>query len=427
MTPDKVAEELFAEISKIPCINSHSHLFSEEARLSQDVDALVFFQHAYPLADLVAAGMPPDLRDKALAPGLPLEERWGMFEPYWKSVRLTGYSQCIVESFRDLFGFSELTGETVGAVSEAIRRNTRPGFYREILRDRSNIAISLMNMDDLVEVDRTLFVPMPRLNRFSMIHARSQIDAIETDYDARIGSLQEHVELIRRTCERWKQANVAGVKLSQSYHRRMDFEERETADASRIFDAMMKGDYAGLESEEGRLLEDYLVFECCRAASDVDLAIQFHIGMRAGNCGGLEGSSPAPMVDLLRAFPKARFDFSHSGYPYLREGAVLAKTFPNVHLDMSWIHIISPIGARYALREWLRMVPYNKIIAFGDDLRYVETVYGHLKIARQNVAIVLSEMIGEGLISESVALDVAKALFYDTPARVYRLTEVLNG
>ncbi len=52
MTPDKVAEELFAEISKIPCINSHSHLFSEEARLSQDVDALVFFQHAYPLAFL---------------------------------------------------------------------------------------------------------------------------------------------------------------------------------------------------------------------------------------------------------------------------------------------------------------------------------------------------------------------------------------
>ncbi|MDQ1316736.1 MAG: uncharacterized protein QG588_385, partial [Candidatus Poribacteria bacterium] len=105
----------------------------------------------------------------------------------------------------------------------------------------------------------------------------------------------------------------------------------------------------------------------------------------------------------------------------LREGAVLAKIFPNVYLDMSWIHIISPIGSRYALKEWLRMVPYNKIIGFGDDLQFVETVYGHLKIARQNTAIVLAEMIQEGLISESIALDIAKAIFYDNPSWLYRL------
>ncbi len=418
----KIAKELFDEISKIACINSHSHLLSEEARLSQDVDALVFFQHAYPAADLVAAGMSADAKNKALTPGLPLEERWQIFEPYWKSIRLTGYSQCIIESIRDLFGFPELTGETVGAISEAIRQNSKPGFYKEILRDKSNIAISLMNMDDLADVDRTLFVPLPRLNRFSMLHSRGQIDAIEKDYNVSIGSLEEHVEVIRKTCEKWKEAKVAGIKLSQSYHRRMDFKEREVADAAKIFGAMLAGNYSGLESEEGRLLEDYLVFECCRAASDVDLTIQFHIGMRAGNYGSLEGATPAPMTDLLKAFPEARFDFSHSGYPYLREGAVLAKTFTNVYLDMSWIHIISPIGSRYALKEWLRMVPYNKIIAFGDDLQFVETVYGHLKIARQNVAIVLAEMIQEDLISESIALDVAKAIFYDNPARLYHLS-----
>lgn len=317
MMPNKLAKELFSEISKIPCINSHSHLFDEEIRLSQNVDALVFFQHAYPAADLVAAGMPSDARDRALTPGLPLAERWKIFEPYWKSIRLTGYSQCIIESIRDLFGIPELTGETVGPISEAIRQNSKPGFYKEILKDKCNIAISLMNMEDLIEVDRTLFVPLPRLNRFSMIHSRGQMDAIEKDYNVSIGSLEEHVQVIKQTCEKWKEAKVAGVKLSQSYHRRMDFLEREAADAAKVFGAMLTGNYAGLESEEGRLLEDYLVFECCRAATDLDLAIQFHLGMRAGNYGGLEGSSPAPIVNLLRAFPNARFDFSHSGYPYL--------------------------------------------------------------------------------------------------------------
>jgi hypothetical protein len=86
---------------------------------------------------------------------------------------------------------------------------------------------------------------------------------------------------------------------------------------------------------------------------------------------------------------------------------------------MSWIHIISPIGSRLDLREWLQMVPYNKIIAFGDDLQHVEAVYGHIKMARQNFALVLAEMIREGLISDAVALDIAQAAFYDNPAKVY--------
>jgi len=135
----KLAIELFDEISKIPCINSHSHLIPEEARLLQDVDALAFFQHAYPAADLVAAGMPAEAKDKALVPGLPLAELWQIFEPYWDSIRLTGYSQCIIESFSDLFGFPELTGETVGAISEAIRWHSKLGFYKEILKNKSNI------------------------------------------------------------------------------------------------------------------------------------------------------------------------------------------------------------------------------------------------------------------------------------------------
>ena len=109
----------------------------------------------------------------------------------------------------------------------------------------------------------------------------------------------------------------------------------------------------------------------------------------------------------------------HVAQHYLREGAVLGKTFPNCFLNMSWIHIISPQGARHDLKEWLRMVPSNKIMAFGDDVMHVEVVYGHLKMARQNFAIVLAELIEEGLLSETTSLEVAQAAFHDTPAAVY--------
>ena len=427
MTHTQLTAQLLDELTHMPCINSHSHLLSESERLAEDVDALVLFEHAYPRADLVAAGMSSGDQDRALAPGLPLAERWRTFEPYWRRIRLTGYSQCIVESFRGLYGQDALTEETVEPISAAIRQQARSGYYAEILRDRCSIAITLINMSDtmttgdLLAVDRTLFVPLPRPNRFCTVRSRQQILDIERDYGVRIRCLSDLVALIDATCFEWRRLGVAGIKLSHSYHRCMDFEPRVSQEAEAVFGRLLSDDYPGLETPAGRLLEDYLTFETCRAASEVDLAIQFHMGMRAGNNHSMEGCSAAPMVPLFQAFPKARFDLSHSGFPYLREAGVLAKTFANVYLDMDWIQIISPIGSRVALKEWLCMVPCNKILGFGDDLRHVETVYGAVQIARRNVAAVLAELIVEGLVTESGALDIAQALFYDNVAQVYRL------
>ena len=419
-----LVEELFAEIEKIPCVNSHSHMGPEADRLAREMDALAFFDHAYPAADLVSAGLKADEREILFDPTRPLSQRWAIFEPYWRRIRLTGYSQCILTGFRDLLGFDELTAATIGPLSAAIRAHSKPGLYKRVLQQRANIEASVVNMEDLIEVDRALFLPLPRLNRFSMLRSSEQIQAIEGDYDAAIGDLRQHVEVIRRVCQDWKGARVAGVKMSQSYHRRMDFKERDAGRAAAVFEGLLQGDYAGLDSEEGALLEDYLVFQCCRAAADADLTVQFHLGIRAGNNGGMEGCSPVPLIPLLQAFPQVRFDLSHAGFPYLREGAVLGKTFANVYLNMSWIHIISPFGSRLDLREWLQMVPANKIIAFGDDLQQVETVYGHLQMARRNFSIVLASMLEEGLMAESTALDVAQAAFRDTPARIYGVDSV---
>ena len=90
----------------------------------------------------------------------------------------------------------------------------------------------------------------------------------------------------------------------------MDFKKRPQEDAAKILDRLMEGNYAGLVSEEGVLLEDYLVFECCRAVANTDLTIQFHQGIRAGNYGGMEGCSPALLAELLQMFWEARFDLS---------------------------------------------------------------------------------------------------------------------
>lgn len=98
----------------------------------------------------------------------------------------------------------------------------------------------------------------------------------------------------------------------------------------------------------------------------------------------------------------------------------MAKTSPNVNLNMSWIHIISPTGVQYGLNEWLLMVPINKILAFGGDLQFVEHVCGHLKIARENVAQVLAEMVAKQRITMNAVLDSVYKLFYLSPLSLYQ-------
>ena len=56
-------------------------------------------------------------------------------------------------------------------------------------------------MEDLIKVDRQLFLPLPRLNRFSMLRSADQVRAIEQDYNVSITTLDEHVEAIRKACQ----------------------------------------------------------------------------------------------------------------------------------------------------------------------------------------------------------------------------------
>ena len=422
MVDEKLVSQLFNELVKIPCINSHCHLPPEKERLMNIPDALAFLKHEYPASDLSSAGMSNEDIEKAFNSGFPIKKRWELLRPYWPYIRMTGYAQSILIGFKDLFGFSELNEDTIGPISDAVFKHSVPGYYHKILRDKCNIKMSVKQIkNDILEVDRTLFIPMPRLNRLSMIEKRSQIKEIENLYQVNIESLQDLVSAIESVCETWKREKVAGVKLSQSYFRRMDFKLRDENDASAVFNNILKGEEVELNSEKGKLLGDFLVFECCRVASEMDLTIQFHLGLRSGIYNSLEGCSPSPMVKLLKTFPKARFDLSHSGYPYLHESAVLAKGWSNIFLNTDWIQIVSPEGCKKALHEWLRMVPYNKIIAYGDDVEHIEVVYGSLVIARRNVAAVLAELIQEGSITESDALDIAQAMFHDTPAKLYKI------
>ncbi len=168
------------------------------------------------------------------------------------------------------------------------------------------------------------------------------------------------------------------------------------------------------------------MFELVARADAIGLPMVFHTGLQAGNYNRIQNANPLLLQSLFEEFPRARFDLFHGGMPWTREIAVLAKYFPGVHLNMAWMHIINTVQARAALSEWLDMVPNNKIFGFGGDYAIVEKVYGHLTLARQNIAHVLTEKIEGGALSRSEASMVARRLLFDNPSDFYGIKASLS-
>ena len=117
-----------------------------------------------------------------------------------------------------------------------------------------------------------------------------------------------------------------------------------------------------------------------------------------------------------------RFDLYHLGYPWVQESLMLGKGFPNVWLNFCWTHIISQRFAMDALDEAIDLIPMNKLIGFGGDYYLpVEKVYGHLTMAREDIARVLAARIERGQFTEDQALGLAHKWLRDNPAELYRL------
>ena len=79
--------------------------------------------------------------------------------------------------------------------------------------------------------------------------------------------------------------------------------------------------------------------------------------------------------------------------------------------------------ATSAVDECIDLIPINKVLAFGGDYsKPVEKVYGHLVMAREDIANVLVRRIEEGTMGEAQALGIARKWFWDNPVELYRLS-----
>lgn len=325
------------------------------------------------------------------------------------------YARAAFIAANELYGFDDVNEGNYKALSEKMAERNKPGIYDHVLCKKCNIRTALTQndygLDNRTDYDHDLLMPLMLLDTYAAVNTKKAIELRATVFDADVRSLDDYLGAIRKVLARWKSEGVVGLKMvSQPYG------EPDRGRAISLFDSLMSGERAQLP--ELSPLRSYVTDQMVGMASELGLVVAVHTGV----WGDFRTLDPKHMIQTIIRHPGTKFDIYHMGVPFVRDTAIIGKNFPNVWLNLCWCHILSPKMACSAMDELIDLVPVNKIIAFGGDYhRPVEKVYGHLVMARENIARVLGGRVEDGLMTEEEATSIAEMWFYDNPKELYGL------
>lgn len=418
---------LQAAVDEMPLVNTHEHITPEQERVGSHVDFFTLASH-YCISDLMSAGLPREDLKVISDEKAPVERRWQVFEPHWNNARFTGYSQALRIAIRDIYEVEEISGDTLGLINSRIQAMNKLGLYEDVLVRRSKIVYSVL--DDYwnpapVRPDPKFFVYARKFDRFVSPQSAADVQKLEELTAVAITGLGGLKRAMERSFEQSLEAGMVTVKSTLAYNREIHYTEVPEPEAESEIQSLLKNQRQlsqGFRSQVERpyrRLEDHMFHHLMQLADAHRVPVQIHTGLHAGNGNFIENSKPTHLTNLFFLYPRVKFDLFHISYPYQGELAVLAKIFPNVYVDFCWSHIISGSLSRRTLHEMLETVPANKIFGYGGDYRYPELSYAHAKMARQNIARVLTEKVNDGLFSETEAVGIARMILHDNPHRMF--------
>ena len=154
-----------------------------------------------------------------------------------------------------------------------------------------------------------------------------------------------------------------------------------------------------------------------REAEKADLPVSVHTGY----WGDYRDHSLENYIPLFFKYPNLRFDVFHLGYPLVKQSLLLAKTFPNVNIDLCWTYIISQQFAYDSLCQMIDFLPRNKVMGFGGDFINIERVYGHRIMMNETVSKALAAKVEDGSITLEKAKIWARAMLVENPKAFYNV------
>jgi len=421
---NNIFDIISGQIENIQFIDTHEHLIDESERLDcikpfVQCDDWTTILGMYTKFDFVSSGMTQKEIVSISSQETNPIEKWKIIQPYWNSIKNTGYGQVISHTINELYDISELEDKIIPSLQERYINHRNKGFYKETLK-RANIKCCIVNPPGRpfkeTEFPNLLYQD---INANGMI--RMDCEQMNENILPKIRNLNDWLEIINWWFDKYSDSAL-GVKIGLAYFRRLDFKKTDIEIGASLFTKKISGQ--GLTENEEKTLQDFLFWYVVDLATKHKLPIKLHTGHQAmNNFMNLENVmfNPADCANLCRISPDTRFIFFHISYPYYEPMISLTKHYSNAIIDMCWSWTINPITSIEFLKKYIMTSPINKLMAFGGDDMYVENLIGHAKIARKGISLALSELIKDKWISEKDAIEIANGIMWKNAEKIYEI------
>ncbi|MEW5873144.1 MAG: amidohydrolase family protein [Chloroflexota bacterium] len=429
-------ERLLAAIAAMPVVDCHEHMFGPEGRpkYTEPIAALV---HWYYSTDLAVAtfGVREQEIQGLMDPEVPTDEKWPLFERLWRASEHTAYARVTKLVLKHVYGEEErqpLSRATLERVAGKLAGMDEARYFR--LLDEANIQAILSDVLEWLPQGlesfldgRKTFPPRWRpLISLPAFHPTTfnwaTVQTVGRLLDRHITSLEEYLEAVYSLFEKMVALGAVGIKDQSAYNRSIAYALVPRAEAEKQFNQVLSDPVNSLGWPAGQPLNDFLFHEFMRFAGQLKLPVQLHTGQLASVYGRVERANAAGLATALELHRGVRFDLFHGNWPYMGDLLFLGRNYPNVSIDLCWLHIIDPAYAIELMQRAVLTMPHTKMHAFGGDYGDVpEFTLAHLQIARQNIAAALAGLVEGGWLSQDQALSIARDWLYNNPNRFFDL------
>ena len=237
-------------------------------------------------------------------------------------------------------------------------------------------------------------------------------------------SFDGYLAFISRVLEDNQKRGGIALKFEVAYFRPTTFGDPRKDQAESIYNRFVVG---GVPSDKEYLtFQDFIFRYLIREGGRLKLPVHIHTALGIGNFFSLQEGNVLNLEPILRdpRYLSTTFVLIHGGYPYEHQ-AILFGAANNVYLDTSYQELVMyPSEFKHVLKQWLETLPEK--ITFGTDafpysdvLGVEESSWLGAQSVRVALAAALAEMISEGEVTETRALELAHAYLHDTAANLY--------
>jgi len=413
----------FCEVTSI--VDCHDHSTTCGPTYEDPIQVVI---SGYFASDVQSASSDADialLQDKEKS----LEERWPILERAWKRTCHTGYAQVTRRVLKKFYDEDELTLDALHRMQDKLLDLTDAERFESIL-DEAKIVGRLGDIwPDVKKVLDGTWEMTPRaylaisLPAYHSIRSYDDVQGRAAPLGRRITSLDEYLVACREIFEGQKAYGAVTFKDQSAYTRSLAYGNPTRAEAEAVFNWFMEDPRRSASYPDGvKPLDDFLFHCFMRIARDMDLPVQIHTGHMAGIRNEIAKTNATHLTSLIELHRDVRFDIFHANWPYGGDLLFLGKNYPNVALDFCWANIIDPVYCHSLFKQALSSVPHGKIHGYGSDFGgSVDRAWAHADIARDNIAIALSDMVEMDYVGLDEAKEVASAWLFGNANGFFRL------